>query len=584
MVITVLTIPSKVLSKNQINRKKNVKKKYEPPLTLKMITTNEIRPRFHNEIRPRFHNEIEGVLDFPTDTNIARSILDVVWKDNINNVYHIMRDVSSGIFFTYNTVKKVWTIEPEVYIHRKLWDEYLPHVKNVRDYYERKLAKAKCENNEMDIDNFYKMKIKCERLIDKLSNFPSFNRIKRSLNEEASREVSYKPYHPHLSTNTDFYNGFPGFKAKHVKGADFSANGMHPGLKKLLKHIFIVFANRDKELFKYVLLYLAYPIRYLNRTNVVNVSISKEGTGKSLLYEFLGQFVYGDKLACGVTSFEPLLQQFNGILDGKMLIWIDGISNEPSIKLTKDFNKFESIVTTDILQIKLKYKGIREVLNYTSYAINSNHDIPVKITDKSSSKYFINSVSNELMGNNDYFDDLLDETVGIRNQEVGDLWYTFCLSDDFQRYITNPITGNVPLITLFPKTAARQTIIDTFEANPNCFFKDIFVNGSYNLPAAIFIRHDTHGVIFSRSDLYEVYKVWNKDNGYRLTSTLVKFSKDLNNYDGVIDIGQVRIAGSQPRCCSINNNMLNNIHVYHGMPPNNTIMSLLEYINNCSSH
>ncbi len=367
-------------------------------------------------------------------------------------------------------------------------------------------------------------------LIAKLKTYGYRRCLWNLLSKTVARDIINMPVHIDQSGPIDFYNIFPGFIATKVE-VPIELTPNNP-LQRLLTHINIVWARRDPYRYRYSLSWLAHPILYLLRTNVAMVLIGLQGSGKSMILEFLSEFVYGPHLSDLVDNFEPILQRFNDILAGKMLISIDDTKNNDGRKFVADFNKFKPKITGNTTQIEAKGKSIVKVTNYNSFAICSNHDIPVKI-EEGDRRYVVLDCSDELIKDQDYFTSIHADCF---NQETGNLFYSYVRSKEFQNIL-------VPLLPV-PMTEAKDAILETMRPKHLNFLDAVFVQGEYSVPSNIL--HIEEGLpIICPNDLYKQYVQWCIAEGNKCTYKLAGFSKKLHECPGLIYSGNRKFSHTE---------------------------------------
>jgi hypothetical protein len=386
-------------------------------------------------------------------------------------------------------------------------------------------------------DNYEKYKDQIKKIdaaIIKLETTHHINSIWDQIIDSITRKIMYKPYHRDYFTieSINYYNVFPGFKASKIS-ATFQENNIDIRLRKILNHIFVVWAKRDNELYKYLLSWLAHPIRTLTRTNSVLVVIGECGSGKSMIFNFLIKYVYGKDISNIVPDFELVLQRFNGILSGKMLICVDETSTADSKRFNSDFNKFKNKITSDTLQIERKGVEVSEVDNYITYAICSNHSVPIKM-EPSDRRYIVIECSNEYIGNGKYFNDLHETCF---NEEVGNLLYTYFRSPEFESVL-------VPLKNI-PITEAKLDIIECFTPKYKIFFDDLFLYGQVLIDKSLIIINSSKtDAYIPVTNLFGVFTDWCRSTYRKLTNYSSTFSHELKKYPKIEDGRRKRLNGA----------------------------------------
>lgn len=489
--------------------------------------------------------------------DMADAMLFVEWSPYIDYC-GIMKDHAAPFYYEYDYEENIWKTVMREKLEREGFSDYIQRLENSR------LALGEAihnSDNEAFKGNAEITMKKITTLIGKLKTTSFINAVWKRIDVGITQNILYKPYHRDLATLEDLnkYNVFPGFKARKV-----DLTTMDPRLYRILQHIYIVWANRNDSLYSYLLSWLAFPFRNLERTNVCLVLIGDPGCGKSMIFEFLVKFVYGENIAAMVDNFEPILQRFNSLIAGKMLICVDETVRADHKQFNADFNKFKPKVTGNTTQVERKGMDISTVLNYNSYAICSNHDIPVKIEERDR-RHIIVDCNNEFVGNNDYFNSLVNDCF---NQETGDLFYSYVRSD-IQKIL-------VPLLPLY-QTEAKTRIIDALKPSSNTFLDEVFLNGGYSIPfEMIQLDPDTNIPIVFSKDIFQLYNNWCKTTSNKCLYKENGFCKVLYKYDGISSAGRKTIKGLRSTCAFINSHYDTTLVYFDGL---NDVKTLLETIN-----
>ncbi len=312
------------------------------------------------------------------------------------------------------------------------------------------------------------------------------------------------PYHVDIGHNDPrTFNIFKGFKARLVPNMTLEQAKIV--CKPMLDHIFNIWARKDQSLFDYYMEWLACPIRDLCRTDIMLSIIGLQGCGKSIVFDFLRDFVCGEKVCLTITGgLSDITGNFNEMLPGKLYVSIDETATagqQQGLALSQ-FEIMKSYITNNVILVKQKYKDARNVRNYCNFAVTSNNSQPVIVVE-GDRRNMISECSSELIGNFDYFDNLAKEFP-----KMGDAFYTMCR--------LWPKTVNLKKI---PNTEARQTAIEESKLQGSTFFDDYILNGSEAIDYQ-FIHFksswkntdDEKRVFIQTKDLHTYYKYWRGNN------------------------------------------------------------------------
>lgn len=374
-------------------------------------------------------------------------------------------------------------------------------------------------------------------------------------------------------------NIFPGFKAKYVKGVrQFIEDGvtipegcdraiahkLRSCVLRLLEHIRKVWAKNNEEYYSYILEYFAATIRDLIRAEICLVIIGTPGAGKSVIFDFMGRFVYGPNLQ---LTYDSLADGFNSSFDGeragKMRIHFDeatevGRNGESSITKAQ-WNTLKRQITGDTTIIHPKGLPKYTVENYITYSMCSNYENPVKL-DPGDRRYAIFRSSDEFLGNKAYFDSIFHECF---NQEVGDWFYS---------YIRELPKGRVNIRDI-PETEARAKAMETSKSFVESWISDYFepdgennqAFGAFYLDSFEFLNHKSGKRLFiAGAHLYEIYrKAHRADGGYSKPWSNINFGKKFT----MLEATSVKIRGKACRGYFIPDALLDIITIGNNMKP-----------------
>jgi len=348
-------------------------------------------------------------------------------------------------------------------------------------------------------------------------------------------EIVCKPYHIdkpiHISVNQ--FNIFKPFKAKYIENPDYSK------ILPFINHIRFAWSNNSKELFNYIMSWLAFPLQKLTKSNVAMFMKGKQGSGKSFIFDFLHQYVYGPDTSLVVSSLDSVMSKFNASLAGKLMIYVEetGVSDK---SWTKDFNKFKPQITSGTIMIEPKNKDTYPVENVSNYIITSNHD-GIKI-EQGDRRYLVIECKDDFLNNVEYFKNIHDNCF---NQEVGDIFYTYLRN--FEMVPLNPI----------PITDYKKELISNGIPKHELFLNTVFIDETIAFPENFFQWHiDTQKYYFQRKDLYDMYV---SIHGQTIKNNI--FYKCMNNIPGIIDVGRIRINGLQVHCSCVDPKYYNTIMI-----------------------
>jgi Family of unknown function (DUF5906) len=219
------------------------------------------------------------------------------------------------------------------------------------------------------------------------------------------RELVFKPGR---SAGPHEYNLWRGFSVQ-----------LQPGWQKqrrFLRHLRRVICRRDKDKFKYVMRLLAWFVQNPDKhAGVVLVLKSREqGTGKSTVGKVMLD-IFGLHGVL-VDDKDRLLGRFTDWLETTCFVLAEEILFAGDLKSA---DKMKSMITGDLLQVERKFGNCRVVQNRLKAIATTNHDhaIAAGVRDR---RYVVFDVSNECVGDKDWFDGLYRDLAAGGTSEF--LW------------------------------------------------------------------------------------------------------------------------------------------------------------------
>ena len=191
------------------------------------------------------------------------------------------------------------------------------------------------------------------------------------------------------------------------------------GFKRMMAHIRKVWANNNENTMDYLKKWIACTINGV-KTGTFLYLKSKEGTGKSMVVDFIQKHVLGHGVVKIVNDVDKMFE-WNKTLIGTLLLNLD----EPKTKNYKAFqNDLKIAVNRGNLHVNQKFKDPYEVERTFNVIITTNLNI-IKIDDDNKRRCVYLDVNEEYIGNDDYFKNILNECY---NDEVGRYFYNFFIN------------------------------------------------------------------------------------------------------------------------------------------------------------
>ena len=366
-------------------------------------------------------------------------------------------------------------------------------------------------------------KIECSGSVGPFTLFLSSNKL-------ISRKVVCEPYHLDLvhpsKLNCSKLNIFKGFKAKFRK--DLSIDDCEKICKPLLDHLYESVCNGDESTYKRFLEHIFYPIRELVKSEVMVSIIGPQGLGKTILFDFLEKYVFGENLLHQVAGLDAITGKFNSLIEGKLFICINETHQAGSAKgiSLKQTEILKEIITGSNVNIEPKTKDIIKVKNCSSLFLTSNNDQPI-IVAKDDRRNFIIKTSTVVKPLSFY----KNLAKIIMTQEFGDAFYTLARK--------SPSFCDIKDV---PFNEAKMEVIKASRPRAFDFFSSIFEESTTQIP-----RTDLHvsdnQIYWAVKDAYILYTRWHKETNNGELWNAIRFSKVLKSYNGLEHIDRKRLNG-----------------------------------------
>lgn len=238
------------------------------------------------------------------------------------------------------------------------------------------------------------------------------------------RTVEYEFGKPVL--HDDKLNLCPKLKHSRQSYATFSDEDKSK-VEIMLNYIKEVLCSGNENHYNYLLKWIANMVNG-NKNDAILYLRSKQGYGKSTLFEFISTFVIGDDLSL-MTGSEPLLSKNNAILAGKLLVYFEELETFTTAQWMGVSSRLKKMATSTKMIYENKYEKPYEAKNMNNYAILSNNDA---IKDDEGRRYFILDISGHrqiILGSKTEKDNtkFWDDVYACFTDEVGHAFYNYLL-------------------------------------------------------------------------------------------------------------------------------------------------------------
>jgi hypothetical protein len=310
-----------------------------------------------------------------------------------------------------------------------------------------------------------------------------------------SSDIVCEPFHEHEKHTIDneVFNVFPGFKAQYEE--EMTCEEAKSICQPILDHIKEILANGNEEIYNNIFECIANIIRNPKAKNeTMPTIIGPQGVGKGLLFEsFLQPFVFGIELMAIVSGLDKLTEEFNGILEGKLLVLVDeSASFEKSGLGKKDMETLKQYITGRTITIRKMHKNRIEVNNYLNFLHITNTEDGGLYLEGRARRFNLFHTTDVIRPDN-YFDDFIKKNF---NQKVANAFFTYCIK-------SKPLCSTKKII----ETKERTFAIENSKAAGLLFFDQVFKTGEYAISSSL-IKNVNGTIYVTKEDLYQRYKLW----------------------------------------------------------------------------
>lgn len=279
-------------------------------------------------------------------------------------------------------------------------------------------------------------------LKDNPLDFPLFNKL------------VFKPNNHNLRKNER--NTYSGMESQPVPKVDMDV------IAPLLFHIKNVLANGNEKHYLYIMSWIAKIIKTpWKPTDIFLLFQSKQGSGKTIVAEFLVKHVFGRHLSMSTSGISTLVQRFNGAIKSKLFVCCNELTNTDSSASSfhSAFDKMKNLITDRLIEIEPKGLETISIDNFCNFMGTTNHEFCAKL-EASDRRYACFNASDEYCKDFDYFDKL----GATLNQRTGDHFYTY-----LKQYPQELMVD----LRRIPKTKLRETMISSSKSTVAKFLDDL---------------------------------------------------------------------------------------------------------------
>ena len=305
------------------------------------------------------------------------------------------------------------------------------------------------------------------------------------------------------NTDKDVLNLWRGFKAEKIPPVDPSA--VAELIQPIRRHIIEVLTDGNEEHGEWLLDYLASIVqRPAQRTQVGVCFYGTEGSGKGMIFEALRTGMFGDHCTFQSSNAEQdLFGRFANMGINCVLAQMDEVQD-----LYKFWDRLKNVITSDTINIEMKNKQPITVKSMLNLIFTTNNENALKVSPNDRRFVLFRCSSLRV---NDY---RYNQEFGshLKRPHVMRAFYQHLLERDLSAYPYD--FQNSRPITSYFKEAQMSSICPI----------DRFISSRVNDNKC----NDTRA-----KDLFDDYKTFVTNGGYRVYKTMSSFCTDVKRIHGV---------------------------------------------------
>lgn len=221
-------------------------------------------------------------------------------------------------------------------------------------------------------------------------------------------------------TGRKYINLSKGFLHKNPKKYNEYSEKIKQNVENINKHIIDIWNSGNKESGEYCLNWFSHALTGHKMDTCLFLK-SGEGTGKSIIIDFLIKCVIGSSLGLS-TSRAKQLMGFNAQLLGKIFLVLEELPSSSKNEWCSISDFLKDLITGSSIDVEKKYSDIIQTVNLISLIIITNNDSTVKF-GKDIRRYFFADISHDKVGDDTYFRNLEQ----CLTPETGEAYYSWLL-------------------------------------------------------------------------------------------------------------------------------------------------------------
>ena len=216
-------------------------------------------------------------------------------------------------------------------------------------------------------------------------------------------------------------NTFYGYRAQNLIAKTGWTEDAPTGMPLIMYHLKQLCGGNSDHV-EYLLDVLAYPIQNGNKCDTAILQRGPQGCGKGAFYkEFLGDLVYGKKLALEIAGGKQIGGDFNSLLANRCLLVVDEV-NEFSKERR---NLLKNAITSGDMEVRTKHKDSRIDSDFTNFVFLCN-DVPEDFLEHDDRRFFCLEHTGKHVNDKNYHTNLRAEMASsaeefywmLKNREI----------------------------------------------------------------------------------------------------------------------------------------------------------------------
>lgn len=170
----------------------------------------------------------------------------------------------------------------------------------------------------------------------------------------------------------------------------------------MVENHMLTMCDGDKDVYNYLRLWIGQMLKYPAIKTNVPIFTGLQGGGKSSIFNMLVYILGKHKCVDTTSPDEDIWGKYNGILSDCFLVIITELEKK---QMSSSLGKIKGLITDTALTINKKGVPQYQINSYHRFGMTTNKEDPFE-TSKDDRRAWIVRVSDELMGNTEYFEKL----------------------------------------------------------------------------------------------------------------------------------------------------------------------------------